>query len=436
MIAVNDTHDPALRSWVESANLPGTDFPIQNLPLGIFKRRDTEDAAGIGVAIGDQILSLRRTVDLGLIDGISSPMREACGKAALNAVMALGNEEMGRLRRQLSSILRAGGSAADARLLVPMADVELQVPARIGDYTDFYASVFHATNVGRLFRPDNPLLPNYKYVPIAYHGRSSSIVITGAPVYRPSGQVKGPAGTPVVQATDRLDYEAEVGCFAGPGNARGQPISRGDADRHIFGLCLVNDWSARDIQAWEYQPLGPFLSKSFATTVSPWIVTQEALAPFRCPAFARPQDDPPPLEYLSSSADRAAGGYDVTVEVFLRSEQMRRRALPAVRLSQTSLRHAYWTLAQMVTHQTSNGCNLVPGDLLASGTLSGPDKTSVGCLLELTNGGAAPIELPTGERRAFLVDGDEVVMRGRCERAGYVGIGFGDCAGIVHATGF
>jgi fumarylacetoacetase len=434
MIAVNDTHDPALRSWVESANLPGADFPIQNLPLGIFRRLDTEDVAGIGVAIGDQILSLRRAAELGVLEGMSAAMLDACSHSTLNALMALGNVEMARLRRQFSRILGAGGWGADARILVPVVDAELHMPVAIGNYTDFYASIFHATNVGRLFRPDNPLLPNYKYVPIAYHGRSSSIVISGTPVYRPSGQVKGPAGPPIVQPTDRLDYEVEIGCFAGLGNALGQPISIEDADRHMFGLCLVNDWSARDIQAWEYQPLGPFLSKSFATTMSPWIVTQEALAPFRCPAYVRAQNDPPPLAYLSSTADRDAGGFDVTVEVFLRSGEMRRKALPAVRLGRSSLRDTYWTLAQMVTHQTSNGCNLVPGDLLASGTLSGPDKNSEGCLLEISNGGATPVELPTGERRAFLANGDEVIMRARCERAGYVGLGFGECAGIIHPT--
>jgi fumarylacetoacetase len=431
MTDLNDTHDPALRSWVETANLPGTDFPIQNLPFGVFRTAGSEAAGEVGVAIGDQILSLRRAAEHGALEEVSPAIRDACRPSTLNALMALGNTEVSHLRRQLSRLLRFDSPNTHPQFLVAMADAHLDLPVAIGNYSDFYASIFHATNVGRLFRPDNPLLPNYKYVPIAYHGRSSSIIISGTPIRRPIGQVKGPTGDPVVQPSDRLDYEAEIGCFASTGNALGHPIPITEAEQHIFGLCLVNDWSARDIQAWEYQPLGPFLAKSFGTTISPWIVTHEALAPFRCPAFVRAPADPPPLDYLFSEADRDEGGFDVTVEVSLRSEEMRRQGHAATVISRSSLRDAYWTLAQMVTHHTSNGCNLIPGDLLASGTLSGPEKDSRACLLEMTNGGTTPLGLPTGERRTFLANGDEVIMRARCERTGYVSIGFGDCVGIV-----
>jgi len=330
-------------------------------------------------------------------------------------------------------MLAAGGPAgvADRRILVPMKDAELMVPAEIGDYTDFYASIFHAARVGRLFRPDNPLLPNYKYVPIAYHGRASSIVVSGTAVHRPSGQIKGAEDRPAYRPTERLDYEMELGFFIGEGSALGQPVPIARAEPHVFGVSIVNDWSARDIQAWEYQPLGPFLAKSFATTVSPWVVTMDALAPFRCGAFVRPAGDPPPLPHLSSPGNDTDGGIDVTVEVLLRSAEMRRAGIAAMRLSRGSFREMYWTLAQMVTHQASNGCNLRTGDLLASGTISGGERGTEGCLLEMTQQGTRRIELPSGETRAFLEDGDEVIMRAFCERAGYARIGFGECAGTV-----
>lgn len=428
---LDSTHDPALASWVESANRADTDFPIQNLPFGVFR---SGPSRAIGVAIGDRILDLGRTAKAGLLDGLSPETVRACSALALNPLMALGRKEWSPLRGRLSVLLRAGGGhqAAVEPFLVRMNEVAMAAPANIGDYTDFYASIHHATNVGRLFRPGQPLLPNYKYVPIGYHGRASSIVVSGMAVHRPSGQSKDAAvEAPVFGPTRSLDYELEVGFFAGPGNALGQPIPIVEAEAHIFGLCLLNDWSARDIQSWEYQPLGPFLAKSFATTISPWIVTMEALAPSRVAAFQRAEGDPEPLPYLSLAEDRERGGIELTLEVHLASRQMRESGLPPVRLSRGNLRNLYWTLAQLLTHHASNGCNLRPGDLLASGTVSGPSPEERGCLLELTQRGAEPIRLPTGEARKFLEDGDEVILRGSCERDRYRRIGFGECRGIV-----
>jgi fumarylacetoacetase len=427
----NDTHDPGRRSWVESANSPDTDFPIQNLPLGVFRRRGTGDAPGIGVAIGDQVLDLGGARKLGLLDDCSPALADAATASTLNPLMALGHVDQSRLRQQLIGILDANGRRAEPQTLVAMDRADMLLPAAIGDYTDFYASIFHATRVGELFRPQNPLLPNYKYVPIAYHGRCSSIVPSGTPIRRPRGQVKEPDDAPHFRRSERLDYEIEIGFFTGPGNALGEALTLDQAEERIFGLCLVNDWSARDIQVWESQPLGPFLAKNFATTVSPWIVTREALAPFRCSAFTRPPGDPRPLAYLSSPADEAAGGFDVRVEVYLRSAAMRRAGLAPLRVSRASLRDMYWTPAQMVAHHTSNGCNLRPGDLVASGTISGPGHDAEGCLLEMTRGGANPIELPNGEKRMFLADGDEVIMRAYCEQAGHARIGFGECSGVI-----
>jgi fumarylacetoacetase len=306
------------------------------------------------------------------------------------------------------------------------------LPVEIGDFTDFYASVYHATNVGSMFRPENPLLPNYKYLPVAYHGRVSSVVVSGTSILRPSGQIQDQSGQkPSFRPSERLDYELELGFFVGPGNNLGQPIGIEKAKEHIFGLCLVNDWSARDIQKWEYQPLGPFLAKSFATTISPWVVTMEALTPFRVPAFRRPQADPRPLTYLESAEDAEHGGIDVTLEVLLSSHRMRARGLGPILVSRSNLRDLYWTPAQMITHHSSNGCNLRPGDLIATGTVSGETRESWGCLLELTRGGTDPIELPNGESRRFLQDGDEVIMHGYCRREGFARIGCGECRGIV-----
>jgi fumarylacetoacetase len=435
------THDPRRRSWVASANAPGTDFPIQNLPFGIFRPAGSAGAPRGGIAIGDRILDLPACHARGLFAGLAATAAAACGGPTLNRLMTLGPDHWAALRGQLSDLLSAEASPGGERsgmsaLLVPMDSAELFLPAEVGDFTDFYASVYHATNVGRMFRPDNPLLPNYKYIPIGYHGRSSSIVASGTAVRRPMGQLKhDDVEAPAFGPSRLLDYELEVGFFVGPGNRLGEPIPIGEAERHIFGYCLVNDWSARDIQKWEYQPLGPFLAKNFATTVSPWIVTTDALAPFRAPAFDRPPGDPAPLPYLDSAEDRARGGVAITLEVYLTSARMRERGLPPLRLSRGSFLDMYWTPAQMLAHHASNGCNLRPGDLLASGTVSGDDPGSRGCLLELTSRGAQPIVLPTGEERRFLQDGDEVILRGSCEREGAIRIGFGECRGVVGAAG-
>jgi fumarylacetoacetase len=436
---VNETHDPSLTSWVGSAQGP-TDFPIQNLPFGVF-RRGTSDSPRVGIAIGNQVLDMTACLKVAHFNGLAGPAAEACTEPSLNSLMALGREHWSALRREVSALLAAGSPAhrkdprIGERILFPMAECELPLPSHVGDYSDFYASVYHATNVGSMFRPDNPLLPNYKWVPIGYHGRASSIVASGAPVRRPKGQLKDPSSEqPVFAPTRALDYEMEIGCFVGPGNELGKPVSIEKAEEHLFGLCLLNDWSARDIQTWEYQPLGPFMAKNFATTISPWVVTLEALEPFRAPAFDRPRGDPPPLPYLDSVVNRERGGVDVTVEVLLSTEKMRTTGLPPQRLSRGRMADLYWTLAQMFTHHTSNGCNLRPGDLFASGTISGPSKDSRGCLLELTWRGAEPITLPTGETRKFLEDGDEVILRGFCERPGAARIGFGECRGVILAA--
>jgi fumarylacetoacetase len=427
----DESHDPSLRSWVTSANEPGNDFPIQNLPFGVFTHQRASPPR-IGVAIGTQILDLQAVVaESRLLAASPTAVHQALLAPTLNTLMALGHDVMRTLRLRLVDLLKAD-SRPLPEWIVPMSGVELRVPAAIGDYTDFYASVHHATRVGSLFRPDNPLLPNYKHMPIAYHGRSSSIVPSGTSVRRPWGQARGAsADQPAFRPTASLDYELEVGILIGRGNALGHPVSVADADDHLFGLCLLNDWSARDVQQWESQPLGPFLAKSFATSVSPWIVTVEALAPYRCAPSARAPGDPVPLPYLAIGGETA---FDVTVEALLATAQMRERGLPPVRLGRAWLRDLYWTPSQMIAHHTSNGCNLRPGDLLGSGTVSGADDAARGCLLEMTANGRHPIELPTGETRAFLADGDQVILRGSCAREGYVRIGFGECSGIVAAA--
>ncbi len=432
---MNATHDPQRQSWVASANVSGCAFPIQNMPFGVFQGA-VEPA--IGVAIGDQILSLRGCCEAGLLASLPVETREACEAGTLNALMACGPDGWTPLRARLSDLLRADHPQATdhhrsvGRHLFALGEATMLKPASIANYTDFYASIDHATNVGRLFRPENPLLPNYKYVPIGYHGRASSILMSGATVKRPSGQILPAAGAPPHFAPTRaLDYEIEAGFFVGPGNHPGEPVAIDRAPSHLFGVCLLNDWTARDIQAWEYQPLGPFLAKSFATTISPWVVTMEALAPFRSPAFSRPPEDPQALPYLDSDQERKQGGIDLIVEVYLRSARMRATGCEAVQLSRGNLDELYWTVAQLLTHHTSNGCNLQPGDLLGSGTISGPRNESRGCLLEITRRGAEPIMLPTGEQRDFLADGDEITFRGYCERAGFVSIGLGECSGTV-----
>jgi fumarylacetoacetase len=422
---MNATHDPHLKSWIAAANEPGADFPIQNLPFGVFQRggdrKQPAVGVAIGVAIGDQILDLNACAEVGRI---TPEFRQAASAASLNSLMAMEPAALSSLRQQLSGLLRTGSEPLES-LLAPMRGAVMQLPAEIGDYTDFYASISHATNVGKLFRPDDPLLPNYKYVPVGYHGRASSIVISGHAVRRPHGQRKDAnAETPTFGPSRSLDYEVEAGFFVGRGNALGEPIPIAAAASHIFGACLVNDWSARDIQAWEYQPLGPFLGKSFATTISPWVVTMEALEPFRVPAFARAAGDPNPLPYLDSPGDRQHGGIDITLEVYLGTTL----------LSRGTARNLYWTIGQLLAHHASNGCNLRTGDLLASGTVSGPEPGERGCLLELTRRGAEPIHLTDGTVRKFLEDGDEVIIRGYCERPGFARIGFGECRGIVDAA--
>jgi len=434
MRAVDETHDPRLSSFVASANGGLSAFPIQNLPFGVFRRRAPEDGWRVGVAIGDQVLDLRRCASEGLLEGLPDPAREACRAEHLGPLMAAGPRIWSALRRRLSERLREGATEGErvTRALLPAGSLEMGLPVPVRGYTDFYASVHHATRVGRLFRPENPLLPNYKHVPIAYHGRSSSIVPSGTPIRRPRGQLRPADATfPTFGPSRRLDYELEVGLFVGPGNLREHPIPIDEAEGHVFGLCLVNDWSARDIQGWEYQPLGPFLGKSFATSVSPWVVTLEALAPFRLPPLPRPEGDPRPLAYLSGEADARAGAIDLTLEVHLRSERMRQAGLPPQRLSCGSFRDMYWTIGQMLTHHTSNGCNLETGDLIASGTVSGPDPGACGCLLELTAPGYGKLRLPTGEERRFLEDGDEVVLSARCQRDGAAPISLGQCRGTV-----
>jgi len=436
---INETHDPKLRSWVESANDPNTDFPIQNLPFGLFGRSDIGAKGQVGIAIGDQVLDLSECCRAGLLS-LKEHFSWMLG-TNLNLVMQIDRTVGLKLRHQALELLREGATTIqdyqkanpeNVSVLVPMSDVYMRLPAEIGDYTDFYASIYHATNIGKMFRPDQPLMPNYKWVPIGYHGRASSIVVSGTPIRRPAGQIKDDsAEAPTFDPSKVLDYELEVGFFVGEGNEQGHPIKITEAEDHIFGLCLVNDWSARDIQRWEYQPLGPFLSKSFATTISPWIVTMEALAPFRASAFERPSGDPEPLPYLDSPENRERGGFDIKLEVFISTERMREKGVAPHRLSASNTRDLYWTFAQMITHHASNGCNMQPGDLLASGTVSGSTKESMGCLIELTGRGAEPIDLPTGETRRFLQDGDEVIFRGYCEREGFRRIGFGECRGIV-----
>jgi fumarylacetoacetase len=424
---LNPTHDPKLRSWVASANHAGCDFPIQNLPFGRFRAAGSDEPFRIGVAIGDQVLDLKAA---GLVD-----------TGDMNALLDQAPAERQALRAAISDGLREGSSkqAAWAAALHAQSAVELTVPCRIGDYTDFYTGIHHATTVGRLFRPDQPLMPNYKWVPIGYHGRASSIGVSGQRFRRPQGQTRAPGADPA-QPPDfgpskRLDYELELGFVVGRGNALGDPVTIGEAEQHLFGVTLFNDWSARDIQAWEYQPLGPFLSKSFASTISPWIVTMEALAPFRAP-LQRPAGDPQPLPYLDSASNRAAGGLDITLEVWLQTAKMREAGAPAVRLTRgNAAEAAYWSAAQLLAHHTVNGCNLQPGDLLGSGTLSGPQPEQAGSLLELTLGGKNPVTLPNGERRTFLEDGDTLSLRGYCERAGAVRIGLGEVSGTVLAAG-
>ncbi|QPF72912.1 fumarylacetoacetase [Roseateles sp. DAIF2] len=435
MSAILDhTHDPAAQSWVASANAADADFPIQNLPYGLFRRAGSNDSPRVGVAIGAQILDLNRAASAGRWSSAEHVALQPLARGDLNAFMALPSAQRRALRQALFDALLAGSKqeAALQACLLPQDEAEMLVPCRIGDYTDFYTGIHHATTVGKLFRPDNPLLPNYKWVPIGYHGRSSSIGVSGQQVRRPLGQLMPPgAAAPERAPAKRLDYELELGVFVAGGNALGDTIPMEAADEHLFGVTLLNDWSARDVQAWEYQPLGPFLAKNFATTISPWIVTMEALEPFRC-AFAHPAEDPQPLPYLDSAKNRAAGGYEIELEVWLQTAQMRAAGAEPTRLMRSNFgRSAYWTLAQMLTHHASNGCNLQPGDLLGTGTQSGAFAEEGGSLLELSLGGKQSLTLPNGETRSFLQDGDTVILRGYAVKDGARRIGFGDCAATV-----
>ncbi|WZB72969.1 fumarylacetoacetase [Achromobacter xylosoxidans] len=429
---INETHDPSLKSWIASANSATTDFPVQNLPYASFRRKGSQEAFRPGVAIGDQILDLAALAAQKPFEDKAAEALAACTGDSLNALMALGQPHWSALRLALSRVLREGALRATIEpLLVAQADAEYATPARIGDYTDFYISLHHATAVGKQFRPDNPLLPNYKWVPIGYHGRASSIGVDQK-FARPVGQTRplNEGEAPQFGPCSRLDYELELGIFVGTGNAQGDRIALADAESHVFGLCILNDWSARDIQAWEYQPLGPFLAKNFASTISPWIVTMEALEPFRT-QWNRAASDPQPMPYLSSDANRAKGAFDVRMQVLLTTEKSRAEKQAPAPLSASNFRDAYWNVAQLITHHTVNGCNLQPGDMLGTGTLSGPLPAEAGSLLELTQGGKTPIELPWGEKRTFLQDGDQILMRAECVKAGYPRIGFGESAGTV-----
>jgi len=432
---IDATHDNSRKSWVASAN-GHAEFPIQNLPLGVF--RPMGQGRRGGVAIGDEIFDLDAALDAGLFAGDAAQAAEAAAGSILNPLMALRKGPRAALRRRLSEILDADApdiariKGLAPKLLHRAADCVVELPAEIGDYTDFFAGIHHATNAGKMFRPDNPLLPNYKYVPIAYHGRGSSIRASGAPVRRPEGQRKPASETvPTFGPCRNLDYELELGVWIGPGNPQGEPIPIAAAGERIVGLCLLNDWSARDIQAWEYQPLGPFLGKNFATTISPWVVTAEALAPFRKAQAARPAGDPKPLDYLWDEADQRAGAFDIALEALILTESMRGKGQAPQRLSQANSAELYWTLAQLVTHHSCGGCNLNAGDLFGSGTISGTTRDSFGSLLELTQGGREPITLASGETRRFLEDGDEIILRAHCRRDGFAAIGFGECRGKI-----
>jgi fumarylacetoacetase len=446
----DQTHDPVLRSWVESANDPANDFPIQNLPLCTFVHPE-EGWPMAAVAIGDRIVALHELYRAHLLDDLPGTDREVEDTGPevwldVRAVLALPKQARAALRARLSDLLRHDNhSLRDSPNLLHAAmfaakDLQLLTPVEIGDYTDFYASIHHAGTVGAMFRPDNPLLPNYKHVPIGYHGRSSSIIPSGADVRRPRGQQSPPDAEPGAGPSfgpcKMLDYELEVGCIIAEENNLGEPTPIAEAFDRIGGLCLLNDWSARDVQKWEYQPLGPFLAKNFASTLSPFLVTAEALTPFRIAAFNRPDGDPRPLPYLTDGNDRASGGFDITLEVLLQSKEMKARGQAAITVCRSNaFRDMYWTFAQMIAHHTSGGCNLRPGDLLGSGTVSGTGTGDRGCLLEATwDGPGKPrksIQLPSGETRTFLADGDTVIMRAFCEREGFRRIGFGECRGTI-----
>jgi fumarylacetoacetase len=433
-VEINHTHDAKARSWVESANRSGNDFPIQNLPYAVFRRAQSAEAWRGGIAIGDEVVDLAALSQKGLLEGLAGAAAAAASQSTLNAFFEMGPAAWQALRHGMFRLLGSDTKAEQQRFLseclVSQSHVEYAVPVQIGDYSDYYTSIYHAENIGKLAGL-NTATPNFKWIPLAYHGRASSIGVSGQKFRRPFGQAKLPdAPAPILQPTQKLDYELELAIYVGKSNQLGQPVSVSEAEQHIFGIGLLNDWSSRDIQFWEMAPLGPFLGKSFATTISPWIVSLEALAPFRLP-FERPARDPQPLPYLDAKANRATGAIDVTLEVWLGSSKQRAQGVPTKRVSSTSFKHQYWTVAQMLAHHTINGCNLKVGDLLGTGTVSGPTVSEAGALIELALNGAAPVELTTKEKRAFLEDGDTVTLRGYCERPGYARIGLGESTGEV-----
>ncbi|MFT3778547.1 MAG: fumarylacetoacetase [Ottowia sp.] len=432
-MALDHTHDPQARSWLAAASAAGCDFPLQNLPFAVLRRRGTHDALRGAVAIGDQALDLAALAASGLLKGDAQDALALAAEPTLNRFMAAGPDAWRALRRALFDLLREGAKGQDTAraCLLPLSGVEYALPARVGDYTDFYTSLDHALNCLRIMMPGGDITPNFRWLPQAYHGRVSTLGVSGQQFHRPLGQAMPPgAGAPVFRPCAAMDYECELAFWIGPGNAQGQPIPVGEAERHLFGVGLLNDWSARDIQAWEMAPLGPFHAKNFATTVSPWIVTLDALAPYRT-AWTRPAADPQPLPYLDAPANRAGGAFDIRLEVWLESEQARRQGRGPARLSGTSFRHQYWSAAQMIAHHTAGGCALQPGDLLGSGTISGPGPGEAGALIELAHGGRQPVPVGGDEQRGFLQDGDTVILRGWCEKPGAARIGFGECRGTV-----
>jgi len=438
MNTVNETHDPRLKSWLTSANVNNCDFPIQNLPYVSFRRKGSAELPRLGVGIGDSILDLSVCQSAGLLTSDTGLAGEACKFPTLNPLMSLGFSYWSALRLRISHLLSSEnmelkdqGELRKAAIM-PISQAELFLAVEIGDYTDFYSSIHHALCVGAMFRPDSPLLENYKYVPVGYHGRASSVVPSDTLIRRPAGQIKERGeNLPRYEVTKCLDFELEMGAYVGTANDLGQPIPIERAAEHIFGYSILNDWSARDIQRWEYQPLGPFLAKSFATSISPWIVSSEALAPYRTHVFEREEKDPKPLPYLFSKTDQTSGAIDIKLEAYIVSKNMREQSIEPFKLGESNFKDLYWTMAQLLTHHSSNGCNMMAGDLLGSGTISGNEKHSKGCLLEITMNGQNPLDLPGGEKRTFLEDGDEIIMKGFCEKHGYARIGMGECRGRI-----
>jgi fumarylacetoacetase len=432
---IDRSHDPSRGTWISGKPHKKSGFPIQNLPLGVFREPGGVSKGSIGIRILDQVLDLKGLAETGLLDSLSGDVQDAFVGSQLNGWLALSRTERKAARLHISDLLSTEVDADKRGKIVGhlqhIDEIEMVLPVEVGDYTDFYGSIDHAQRVGSLFRPDNPLLPNYRWVPIGYHGRASSLVVDGTPIQRPSGQ-RLVGDTPSFEPTSRLDYELEIGAWIGPGNDMGEPIPLEEVEEHFAGISLVNDWSARDIQSWEAQPLGPFLGKSFATSVSPWLVTAEALVPFRCPSHVRGPGEPEPLPYLLSDKNRQTGGIDAVLEVWIQTSKMRDQSLPHHLLSSARLADLYWTLGQMITHHSSNGCPLRAGDLVGTGTVSGKDPASAGCLLELTTGGENPVRLPSGEIREFLEGGDQVVLRGHLRGSGdFQSIGLGEVKGIV-----